>query len=48
MRTADAEPSYGECFVSLALGMAPFFLLLGIAAVFGADTVRPEAITYTG
>lgn len=39
MRTADAEPSYGECFVSLALGMAPFFLLLGIAAVFGADTV---------
>ena len=35
----DTAPSYGECFVSLALGMAPFFLLLGIAAVFGANTV---------
>lgn len=33
------EPSYGECFVSLALGMSPFFLLMGIAAMFGANTV---------
>lgn len=39
MNVKDAVPSYGECFVSLALGMAPFFLLMGILAVFGANTV---------
>lgn len=39
MQARAAAPSYGECFVSLALGMAPFFLLVGISAVFGANTV---------
>ena len=46
MKTGDnmevkrsTTPSYADCFVSLALGMAPFFLLVGIAAVFGANTV---------
>ena len=32
-------PSYSQCFVSLALGMAPFFLVLGVLALFGANTV---------
>jgi hypothetical protein len=39
MKVKDSAPSYAECFVSLALGMAPFFLLMGILAVFGANTV---------
>jgi tryptophan-rich sensory protein len=34
-----AAPSYGRCFASLALGLAPIFLILGIAAIFGANTV---------
>lgn len=32
-------PSYGKCFASLAVGLAPIFLILGITAVFGANTV---------
>lgn len=32
-------PQYSECFISFALGFAPFFLLLGISALFGANTV---------
>lgn len=32
-------PTYGACFASLGLGLAPVFLILGIAAVFGANTV---------
>jgi hypothetical protein len=32
-------PSYGQCFASLAVGLAPIFLILGVAAVFGANTV---------
>ncbi len=39
MEVTNRTSSYGECFVSLALGMAPFFLLIGIAALFGANTV---------
>jgi uncharacterized membrane protein len=39
MEVTIRTPSYGQCFVSLALGMAPFFLLLGFAALFGANTV---------
>lgn len=35
----DTAPSYGKCFASLALGMAPIFLVLGIAAAFGSNTV---------
>ena len=36
---SDSEPSYVRCFASLALGLAPFNLLFGISAVFGANTV---------
>lgn len=32
-------PTYGRCFASLVLGLAPFFLIMGIAAIFGANTV---------
>ena len=32
-------PSYAQCFATLALGLAPVFLLLGVAALFGANTV---------
>lgn len=39
MEITRATPTYGECFVSLALGMAPFFLLMAISALLGADTV---------
>ena len=39
METTNHTPSYGRCFASLALGMSPFFLLLGVSALFGADTV---------
>ena len=35
----DTSPSYGKCFAGLAVGMAPIFLVLGIAAVFGSNTV---------
>ena len=35
----NRAPSYGQCFASLALGLAPIFLLLGISAIFGANTV---------
>ena len=33
------SPSYRKCFVSLAMGLAPIFLILGVAAVFGSNTV---------
>ena len=39
MEIANHAPSYGRCFASLALGMSPFFLLLGVSALFGAKTV---------
>lgn len=39
MEAINRAPSYGQCFVSLALGLAPFFLLLGVSALFGANTV---------
>jgi len=39
MEVKSSTPSYGQCFVSLALGMAPIFLLLAISAMFGANTV---------
>ena len=39
MEDKRSVPTYGQCFVSLALGMAPFFLLMGVLAVFGANTV---------
>lgn len=32
-------PSYRECFGTIALGLTPIFLLLGIAAVAGSNTV---------
>lgn len=39
MEVTNRAPSYGRCFASLALGMAPVFLLLGVSALFGANTV---------
>ncbi|HUE78660.1 MAG TPA: hypothetical protein VMN38_03420 [Sphingomicrobium sp.] len=39
MEVTSGTPSYGECFASLALGLAPIFLLLGVSALFGANTV---------
>ena len=32
-------PTYGQCFISLALGMAPIFLLIAVSAMLGANTV---------
>jgi tryptophan-rich sensory protein len=32
-------PGYGQCFASLGLGLAPLFLLFGVSALFGANTV---------
>jgi len=34
-----STPGYGKCFASIAIGFAPIFLILGIAAVFGSNTV---------
>jgi len=39
MESSNSEPGYGTCFATLGLGMAPLFLVLGIAALFGANTV---------
>lgn len=39
IKITDRTPSYVQCFASLALGMSPFFLFIGGAAIFGADTV---------
>ena len=39
MGVKESAPSYWECFASLALGMAPFFLLTAVSAMFGANTV---------
>ena len=33
------EPSYVSCLASIGLGSAPLFLVFGLAAIFGADTV---------
>lgn len=35
----NREPNYGQCFVSLAIGIAPICLLFGVSALFGANTV---------
>lgn len=40
MDIPERTSSYGQCFATLAIGMSPIFLIFGIAAVFGADTVR--------
>lgn len=40
MDIPERTSSYGQCFASLALGMSPIFVIFGIAALFGADTVR--------
>jgi len=34
------QPTYWESFLSLALGLAPLFLIFAIAALFGFDTIR--------
>ena len=39
MTLNSCTPTYGQCFASLALGMAPLFLLLAISALFGGNTV---------
>ena len=41
-------PSYGTCFASLALGLAPLFLIMGIASVFGASTVQANGQSVYG
>jgi hypothetical protein len=33
------EPTYVECVASLFVGSFPLFLLFGLAAVFGANTI---------
>lgn len=38
-RSGSSEPSYFRCLASIGLGTAPLFLLFGIAALFGADTI---------
>ena len=37
--TAHQAPTYGTCFIALALGLFPIFLILAIAGFFGANTV---------
>ena len=37
--TPNRAPTFGTCFAALALGLFPFFLILAIAAFFGANTV---------
>jgi uncharacterized membrane protein len=39
MEDTKRAPSYGQCFASLGLGLAPFFLIVGLFALFGANTV---------
>ncbi len=34
-----SAPTYGRCFLSIAVGLSPIFLIMGIAAVFGSNTV---------
>ncbi len=38
-KTDIQVPGYGACFASFGLGLAPIFLILGIAGVFGSNTV---------
>lgn len=40
MEVKNSAPNYGQCFASLALGMAPLSLFFAIAAMFGANTVH--------
>ena len=39
MERERTVPSYSLCFASLGLGIAPLFLILGMASMFGANTV---------
>ncbi|MCH8683824.1 hypothetical protein [Pedomonas mirosovicensis] len=48
MEVTNRAPGYGLCFVTLALGMSPFFLLMGISALFGANTVTSGGQTVHG
>jgi len=41
-------PTYAQCFKSMAVGLAPLFILFGIAAIFGADTVRINRLPVHG
>ncbi|HEX3676850.1 MAG TPA: hypothetical protein VHU79_05610 [Sphingomicrobium sp.] len=38
-RKKVSEPSYLRCLASIFVGTFPVFLLFGVAAVFGANTV---------
>lgn len=38
-RKGSSEPSYVQCLASIGIGTAPLFLLFGLAALFGADTI---------
>ena len=41
MDQSETRPaSYVQCFASLAVGLAPLFLLMGVAAILGANTVQ--------
>lgn len=38
-RKKGSEPSYFRCLASIFVGTFPIFVMFGIAAVFGANTV---------
>jgi hypothetical protein len=35
----QSAPTYGTCFLTLLIGLAPLFLIMGIAGLMGANTV---------
>lgn len=39
MELEKQAPGYQQCFLSLAVGLSPFFLLMGIAGLAGSNTV---------
>lgn len=38
-RKGSSDPGYLRCLASIGIGTAPLFLLFGLAAVFGANTI---------
>jgi hypothetical protein len=48
MEEAKKTPGFGECFTSLALGMAPFILLIHGPAIFGTEMIEFQGESQTG
>jgi hypothetical protein len=46
--TQSPVPTYFQCFISLALGLAPLFIIFGVGALLGFDSYKFNRVPVHG